>query len=124
MTENITPIRNAYRVRVMISGKPHGGYYATEEAAAEARDRIKAQAPTRSHKHKPGAEEHKRQVAALPPGTDYRRNIYRHKSGKGYQVQLTRSCGIINGKFWSGPTALADAVEARDRLEKLHPATR
>lgn len=128
MTTKIRNIVNLpdgkFRVRVFLNGSLQGSVHHDLDGALKEKDQLRAMLRERPRLHVRGDEEHARQIALLPPGTNYTRNIHRQKTGRGYNVALTRGSDYINGGFFSGPDALPRAVACRDKLERRYPVTR
>lgn len=111
-----------FRVRIYHQGETHGNYHRNLADAVAERDAIRAAIPARVPKHDISTAEHLRQVAALPEGTNWTRNISRIRQG--YRVNLSRGREAIYGGLYGGPDGLVKAIARRDALELKFPRVR
>ncbi len=124
--KNIYPIIDGgFRVRVQHRGVISDAFCRTQEDAIATRDRMVADNGEASRGRPLTDEEAQAQAAALPPGTNFTRNITRQASG--WKVLLGRGKYMVYGGYFSlykhGSRALAEAVAARDEAEALYPAS-
>lgn len=124
--KNIYPIRQGgFRVRVQCKGESIDAYCRNLKEAVATRDRIVADNAGHARGLLLTDEDAAAQVEALPPGTNYTRNITRQPAG--FRVLLGRGKYMVYGGYFSlykhGSRALAEAVAARDEAEALYPAS-